>query len=232
MTLKLKKHHLDSYLLLLVLLGAASLFVFAKLASEMVEGDTLAFDRWLLTALRSTADPSVPAGPFWLRATMIDITALGGGVILTLITIIAAGYLAAARKTATAAFLVASIVGGAVTGSLLKLAFARARPDLVAHLVDVHSNSFPSGHALNSAVTYLTLGALLARTEESRTIRIYVMAAAILLTLLIGSSRVYLGVHWPSDVLAGWSLGAAWAVLCSLAARALQRRNAIEPEGG
>lgn len=223
MKLKFGKHHLDSYLLLLVLLATAGLFVFAKLASEMVEGDTLAFDRWLLT--------SVPAGPAWLRVAMIDVTALGGGVILALITVIAAGYLVAVRKSRTAAFLVAAVVGGALTSTLLKLAFARARPDLVAHLVDVHSNSFPSGHALNSAVTYLTLGALLARTEDSRTARIYVMAVAIVLTLLIGSSRVYLGVHWPSDVLAGWCLGAAWAVLCSLAARTLQRRRAIEPGG-
>ena len=108
--------------------------------------------------------------------------------------------------------------------------FSRARPELVQHLVEVTNASFPSGHAMNSAITYLTLGALLARTEKSTAIRIYLIALAILLTLTIGFSRVYLGVHWPSDVIAGWCLGGAWAVLCSLAARTLQRRRMLEPE--
>jgi len=226
----LSKHHPDSYVLLLFLIIAAALFAFLKLASEVAEGDTAAFDRWMLQAFRSPSDPSVPVGPDWLRRTMVDVTALGGPPVLTLIVIAAAGYLVAARKVATAAFVVVAISGGALASTLLKLGFARARPDIVDRLVEVHSASFPSGHALNSAVTYLTLGALLARTESARSMRIYVMAVAMSLTLVIGCSRVYLGVHWPSDVIAGWCVGAAWAVLCSLVARALQRRRAIEPE--
>lgn len=102
------------------------------------------------------------------------------------------------------------------------------RPDLVAHLVEVHTTSFPSGHAMNSAITYLALGALLARAEEARRVRIFFMVVAIALTLAIGISRVYLGVHWPSDVLAGWCIGASWAALCSLLARALQQHHTIE----
>jgi undecaprenyl-diphosphatase len=224
------KLRLDGYILVLFLAAAGALFAFLKLASEMMEGDTLAFDRMLLQALRSPGNPAIPIGPEWLRIAMVDITALGGVTVLTLLTIVAAGYLVAARRTATAAFLVAAISGGALTSTLLKLAFARARPDVVEHIVAVHSASFPSGHALNSAVTYLTLGALLARTEEKRSVRLYLIGIAIFLTLIIGSSRVYLGVHWPSDVIAGWCVGAAWAVLCSLVARTLQRRRAIEPE--
>jgi undecaprenyl-diphosphatase len=108
--------------------------------------------------------------------------------------------------------------------SLLKGSFLRARPDVVPHLVQVQTASFPSGHAMNSAVAYLTLGALLAGAEKSRGVRIYLMSVAIVLTLLIGVSRVYLGVHWPSDVVAGWCVGGAWAMLCSYAARALQKR--------
>lgn len=227
----LGRHHADSYALVLFLILAAALFIFLKLASEVAEGDTAAFDKWVLEALRSPADPAVPIGPAWLRRTMVDLTALGGVPVLTLITVAAAFYLVAARKAATAAFVVASVSGGALASTLLKLAFARARPDIVGHLVEVHSASFPSGHALNSAVTYLTLGALLARTEGGRSMRIYVMAVALSLTLVIGFSRVYLGVHWPSDVIAGWCVGAGWAVLCSLVARTLQRRHAIEPEG-
>ncbi|MEO7177961.1 MAG: phosphatase PAP2 family protein [Allosphingosinicella sp.] len=223
------RHRVESRILAAFLLIVLIAFGFARLASEVVEGDTLAFDRWVLQGLRSPVDAAVPAGPEWLTKAMIDVTALGGVTILTLLTVLAAGYLVAARKKATALFLVAAIVGGAIASTLLKLAFARPRPDLVAHLVSVDSASFPSGHAMNSAVTFLTIGALLSRAEKDRAVRIYLMSAAIALTLVIGCSRVYLGVHWPSDVIAGWSVGATWAVLCSIAARTLQRRKRIEP---
>ncbi len=226
----LDRHKVDSRILALFLAAAVALFAFLRLGSEILEGETFALDRWLLQALRSAADPSVPAGPGWLREAMVDITALGGVSVLTVLTIVATGYLVAARKPATAAVLVAAVSGGAVASTLLKLAFARPRPDVVGHLVEVSSLSFPSGHAMNSAIVYLTLGALLARAEDDRRVRIYLIAVAVALTLVIGFTRVYLGVHWPSDVLAGWCVGAAWAVLCSLAARTLQRRHAIEPE--
>jgi undecaprenyl-diphosphatase len=211
------------------LIAALVLFVFLKLASEVSEGDTQAFDVWLLQALRSPADPSIPIGPEWFRIAMIDITALGGTSVLTLLTVIAVGYLVAARKPETAAFLGAAVIGGAITGTVLKLLFARARPDIVPHLVFVDSASFPSGHALNSAVTYLTIGALLARAESKRTVRVYLIAVAVALSLTIGFSRIYAGVHWPSDVVGGWCVGAAWAMIISLIARALQRRRTIEP---
>ncbi|HEY0116154.1 MAG TPA: phosphatase PAP2 family protein [Allosphingosinicella sp.] len=219
---------IDSRILIVFLILMVAGFGFVKLASEVVEGDTLAFDRWLIRALRSPADPSVPVGPEWLQVFMIDVTAMGGVTLLTMITVIATGYLIATRKFSTAAFLAGAVAVGAILSTLLKLGFARSRPDLVAHLVEVDSTSFPSGHAMNSAITYLTLGALLARAEASRRVRIYLLGIAIALTLMIGFSRVYLGVHWPSDVMAGWCVGAAWAVGCSLSARALQRRRAIE----
>jgi undecaprenyl-diphosphatase len=127
------------------------------------------------------------------------------------------------------------VVSGTVASTLLKLGFDRPRPDLVAHLAHAQSSSFPSGHAMLSAVTYLTLGVLLARVHKKRRTKIIVMTYAITLTLLIGSSRVYLGVHWPTDVLAGWALGAAWAGLWWLLAWWLQRQGGIEraePETG
>lgn len=227
----LARHHADSNLLVLFLVTAGGLLVFLMLASEVREGEIFAVDRWLIQALRSPTDPATPVGPFWLRRALTDITALGGSPVLTLLTLVSAGYLLAARKTATAIFLVAAIATGAIASNLLKLAFVRPRPDLVAHLVDTYSTSFPSGHAMNSAIVFLTLGALLARAEAGRRVRVYLMSVALFLTLLIGFSRIYLGVHWPSDVLAGWCVGAAWAVLCSWLARILQRRRTIEPEG-
>ena len=224
------RHHADSNMLVLFLLAAAGILTFLMLASEVREGEIFGVDRWLIQALRNPNDPTVPIGPFWLRRALADITSLGGSPVLTLLTIISAGYLIAARKAATAAFLVAAISTGAIASNLLKLIYTRPRPDLVAHLVDTYSTSFPSGHAMNSAIVFLTLGALLARAEADRAVRIYLMAVALFLTLIIGFSRVYLGVHWPSDVIAGWCVGAAWAILCSWIARALQRRRTIEPQ--
>lgn len=225
------RHHADSNLLVLFLIAAGGLLVFLMLASEVREGEVFGVDRWLIQALRSPTDPSTPVGPIWLRQALTDLTALGGYSVLTLLTLVSAGYLLAARKAATAIFLVAAITSGAIVSNLLKLAFVRPRPDVVSHLVDTYSTSFPSGHAMNSAIVYLTLGALLARAEVGRRVRIYLMSVALFLTLLIGFSRIYLGVHWPSDVLAGWCVGAAWAILCSWLARILQRRHTIEPEG-
>lgn len=226
----LGRHHPDSFMLVLFLLAAAGILIFLMLASEVREGEVFGLDRWLIQALRSPSDPGTPDGPFWLRRALTDVTALGGSPVLTLLTIIAAGYLLAVRKAAAALFMVGSIATGAIASNLLKLFYARPRPDLVVHLVDTVSTSFPSGHAMNSAIVYLTLGALLARAEADRAVRVYLMAVALFLTLLIGFSRVYLGVHWPSDVLAGWCVGGAWAILCSLIARRLQRKQTIEPE--
>ena len=219
----------DVATLALFLLLASGLLLFLKLGSEVMEGESFAFDRAIMLALRGGGDPDGVPGPAWLRQAMLDITALGGEAVLTLMTAIVAGYLLTIRKAATAAFLVSAVAGGALVGSLLKQLFDRPRPDIVHHLVDVYNASFPSGHAMNSAIVYLTLGALLARTEKSRLPRTYIIAVALLLTLMIGTSRVYLGVHWPSDVVAGWCVGGAWAILCSLLARLLQRKRAIEP---
>lgn len=220
-------------MLLVFLLLAAAALAFLTLASEVAEGDTMALDRRLLLALRDPGDPATPVGPAWLRLAMLDVTALGGVTLLTIITTCAAGYLLAARKAMTALFVVASVVSGVLLSTILKSGFLRQRPDVVPHLVEVQTASFPSGHAMNSAIVYLTLGALLASAEKDRGVRIYLMTIAIALTLTIGASRVYLGVHWPSDVMAGWCVGGAWAIACSLISRALQREHKIErPEEG
>jgi len=204
-------------LLVTLLLIGAALFAFFRLASEMSEGDTLAFDRAILVGLRTSADPAVPIGPHWLPEAMTDLTAFGSPTGLLLVCLAVIVYLLLTKRLRTALFVFAASAGGMALGSLLKHVYARPRPTLVPHLVDVTSSSFPSGHATDSALVYLTLAALLARTVPARAVRIYIIGLAILLTLLIGCSRVYLGVHYPSDVVAGWALGAAWALACSLA---------------
>jgi len=212
----------DLRILAVFLLVSLGLFAFAKIASEVMEGDMMAVDRIIITMLRDPHDLSTPIGPHWLLAVMRDLTDLGGWTVVTILTGVAVGYVAIARKTATALFILTSVGTGMLLGAMLKLLFNRARPDLVPQLVDVHTSSFPSGHAMNSAIVYLTLGALLARAQESRARRVYVLSVAIALTLAVGMSRVYLGVHWPSDVLAGWIVGATWALLCSLIAWSIQ----------
>jgi undecaprenyl-diphosphatase len=151
---------------------------------------------------------------------------------LSLMTFAAVGYLLLARKHYAAVAVFVAVAGGLVLSTLLKLGFDRPRPDLVPHGSLVYTTSFPSGHSMMAAVTYLTLGALLARVEGSIRIKIYLLSVAVILTVLVGVSRVYLGVHWPTDVAAGWTVGAAWALLCSLVMRRLQRRGQVEPPSG
>lgn len=210
-------------------LAAGLLVVFGFVLASVVGGDAANIDAGILQALRVPGDPDLPRGPDWLRAMFSEITHLGGTVALTLITVYAVGLLVSERKYRAALLVTISVSGGTLISSLLKLGIDRPRPALVPHLVEVTSPSFPSGHAMLSAVVYLTLGALLARFEFVRhASRIYVIVAAVLLTLLIGFSRVYLGVHWPSDVMAGWCLGATWAIVCLLVARRLERRHLLD----
>lgn len=207
---------------------AAMLAVFGKIADEVSDGQTYAFDESVLRALRDPADLADPIGPAWLEHVMRDITSLGGFTVVSLVTVVAIGYLLIDGKRGAALFVAVAVAGGVVLSEGLKHVFARPRPELVAHLVEVQTASFPSGHAMLSAVTFLTLGALLARIQSRRRLKAYLISVAILLTLLIGASRIYLGVHWPTDVLAGWCAGAAWAMGCWLLAIRLQNRGKIE----
>lgn len=205
---------------------ASLLLMFVEISDEVTEGEGEVdwFDRGLLLALR-TSDPADPIGPRWFELSVVDISALGGFAVLALLTLISLGYLGMLRKWAEAGMLLVATLGGTLISEALKEVFGRARPDLVAHVVETTSMSFPSGHAMLSAATYLTLGAFLAHAQEKRRLRSYIIGAAILITLLVGASRVYLGVHWPTDVLAGWCLGAAWAIVCWAVAAWLTRED-------
>lgn len=208
--------------LALVALVAIGLWAFVIVAGVVANGDPHHLDAYLLLQLRTPGDPTRPIGPEWLPGLSRDFTALGSIGVLGFITITTSLLLLLQNSTRPALFLLAAVGSGMLLSSLMKLGFDRARPDLVPHGATVFSASFPSGHALISAVAYLSFGALLARTTTRLRIKVFVLAVAALLTLLAGASRVYLGVHWPSDVLGGWALGAAWASLCLLLARRLR----------
>ena len=152
---------------------------------------------------------------------MRDCTGLGGVGVLTLTTLAVAGFLALSGSPRSAVFVILAIGSGILMSSLLKYGFDRPRPDLVAHGSRVYTSSFPSGHSFMSATVYFTLGIMLARRFPTRALSIYIMVVCTLLTFVVGVSRVYLGVHWPTDVIAGWVIGAGWALFCSLLAQRL-----------
>jgi undecaprenyl-diphosphatase len=198
---------------LVVLFSISGAMLFAHIVEEMLEGDTSASDNAILLALRVPGHLATPIGPSWLLLSALDISALGGFTFIWLFTAAAAGFFALTKRWRTLMIFLGAIVGASVLDAVLKFSFHRVRPEVVPHLTQVDTASFPSGHAMISAATYLTLGALLANTQVSRGVRVYVLVLAVATTILIGLSRLYLGVHWPSDVLAGWSAGAAWALL-------------------
>jgi undecaprenyl-diphosphatase len=208
----------------------ALIWIFSTLADKVSEGDTRQFDEWVLSALRDPADPRELRGPRWLRWGAEDITALGGPTVLGLTVLAITGYLFLHGLYRNGLFVFVASVGGWILNWSLKLAFARARPSVVPHLREVVSSSFPSGHALTSAAVYLTLGALLMRIAEGRLAKYYCMAIAMFVTFLVGSSRVVLGVHYPTDVLAGWAIGMSWALLCWIVERLLERRAGLRRE--
>lgn len=192
---------------------------FIELADEVVEGSTGHFDRWVVRSLRDPVDPSVPIGPPWMGSVGRDITGLGGVAVLTLFIVASAGFLAISRAYRTMAVLLFSTLTGITASMLLKQFFARPRPDLVPALDHVYTSSFPSGHSMMSALVYLTLGSLIAPVLKHFWLRFYILTLAIVLTFIVGVSRVYMGVHYPTDVLAGWAAGLVWAIACWLLTR-------------
>lgn len=208
------------------LLVGIALLVIAKLGSEIGEGEVPAFDAALLRAARGSFLGG--KGP---TAVMLGLTAIGNNVTLIVLVAAVSGYFAAGRRWTTALYLVAATSLGGLMTTALKAFFQRGRPDVVEHLVATNSASFPSGHAMNSAVVFLTIAVVLAREAERRAQRAYLLVVALLLVILIGASRVVAGVHWPTDVLAGWIVGAAWAITCALLMAAARGRRTLRHAG-
>jgi undecaprenyl-diphosphatase len=213
----------------LMALIALLLVGFGLIADEVGEGDTLDFDKAVLAALREPGNLQEPIGPAWVEEAARDITALGGVAFLALLVTLIVIHFLLRGKWRTGAFLAFVVIAGTLISNALKAFFDRPRPDLTG-IVHVATASFPSGHATVSAVTYLTLGVVLARASDTHRLKVFYIATAILLTGIVGLSRLYLGVHYPTDVAAGWAIGGAWAILCALATAPEGQTTPIEQD--
>jgi len=221
-----------SVILVSILLIVLGVWAFVAITAEVLEADTQELDERLLLALREPGDAGNPIGPRWLEQAAGEITSLGGTALLGLFTLTVAGFLWLNRKRAMLVLVLISIVGGVFVSFGLKALIGRPRPSAVPHLAVVSSASFPSGHAFMSAVVYLTLGILLTAVVRRRRLKLYILFVSLMFTFLIGISRVYLGVHYPTDVLAGWTGGLVWALSCWVVARWLQQRGSVESDKG
>lgn len=210
-----------------LLLLAALLTGLGLIIDEVTEGDTLKFDQAFLLALREPGDPTNPIGPDWLAEVARDITALGGVAILTLLTTLVIVQLFLRGKPRSAWYVAFAAISGTMISNVLKSIFDRPRPELTA-IAEYGKGSFPSGHSTMAAVVYLTLGVMLAVAAQKLKLKLFYIGTAVLLIVLVGLSRLYLGVHYPTDVAAGWAIGASWAILWAIVASWLKDRHHIE----
>lgn len=207
----------------------ASLWLFVVLASLVVSGHAQTFDERILLALRRPGDLAHPIGPRWVHQVAVEVTALGSVPVMAAIVLAVCGWMALAGRRAFIGLVLASSCGAGLLNTVLKSTFGRPRPSVVPQLAMVDSASFPSGHAMIAAAVYLTLGAMLARTTTRRALRLYYLAVALAVSGMVAFSRVYLGVHYPSDVLAGMAAGGLWALVCDVAGWRLQREGVERP---
>ncbi|MBA3949176.1 MAG: phosphatase PAP2 family protein [Acidobacteria bacterium] len=207
------------------LLTVVAALAFIVVAGSVMEGDTQKIDEAIVQWFRQPGNPNLARGPAWLTEVAIDITALGSTVVLVMLVGAVAGFLWLQGQTRLMLLLLAAMAGGTLLNALMKTTFARPRPTVVPHLREVFTYSFPSGHAALSAIVYLTIGVLLFEVVRGRAARLYCLGVAMTATALVGFSRVFLGVHYPSDVLAGWAAGIGWAGVCWLAVQYVAHRK-------
>ncbi len=215
-----ESHIIDRKTLTAVIFLILGVLIFFAAAVAIQYPQIRDFDTSVFNFLRGS-----DTAPVWIKLFMSDITTLGSGTVIFLLVIFIITYFIIIKRKAAALLILSASVGGGALTFILKSFFQRQRPSAIVYLVNVDSLSFPSGHSTISAAIYLSLAALLSLVYKKRVVRIYFISAASFLTFIIGYSRVYLGVHYPIDVIGGWSLGVAWASFCWLAAFYLQRKK-------
>jgi undecaprenyl-diphosphatase len=229
--LRLFRGNVDLLIITAALLIVVGSLTFMEVADAVNTGSTQHLDDYIVKIMRNPADLADPVGPPWLKEAGRDITALGGVTVLAIVKAAVAGFLLLRKLYGALAFLLIATTGGLAFTLILKGVFERPRPELVPHLSYVVTSSFPSGHSMLSAAVYLTMGTLLGRLVKEFKYKLYIVGVACFITMLIGISRVYMGVHYPTDVLAGWAAGLSWALLCWLVSYSLQKRGAIQKNG-
>lgn len=225
--IRLFRRKLDVATLMTSIGICAGLLFLERLTSEMLEMETRSFDESILKSLRVPGDLSTPVGPRWLLHAVLDLNGLGSVTVLAIITVFAAIHLFMARRRVMAAYLLISVLGGWAISNAIKFIVGRPRPDVVPHLQDVYDPSYPSGHAMMSAVTYLTIAVLISSEAMERGRNMFLLMTAFALSGAIGLCRIYLGVHYPTDVLAGWCAGATWALVCHAVGHRYLGPNAV-----
>ena len=197
------------------MLASAVCWVGFALVVTMVLGNRAGhFDAAGLQFWRTGTDLH-PRGAPWLTEALRDFTALGGVLLRHVFAVAALVALLFLRLRREATLLVLTIVSGWGVNSLIKALVGRPRPQIVSHLTEAGGSSFPSGHSFNSAVVYIAIALAFAALSPRQAVRATIIATAMIVTLLIAFSRVWLGVHFPSDVIAGWLGGAGWAFAAS-----------------
>jgi undecaprenyl-diphosphatase len=218
------RQRIDLVILLATLAMVLAAWGFDALANRVTEGRTRRFDDWAVESLRNPDNPRLPRGPIWFVEAVRDISALGGPTVVTLMVVAVAGYLALVKRYRDMALTVLAAASAGGLSELLKHVFQRPRPPFPSDLAHPLSSSFPSGHSMLAALVYLMLGAMLAGGESRWRVKLYFVAGAVTLAFLVGVSRVCLGAHYPSDVLAGWVAGLGWAAGWWLVSRWLDKR--------
>lgn len=199
-----------------VIVAAFLTWVFSELAERVMSGGTQAFDEGILRWMSAHHSKA-------LTSTMLEITTLGTGTVLIMIVCVAALFLTLTKHKYSALLLLVATGGGLLLDMVLKLQFNRPRPHVFIWGTQAFGSSFPSGHAMGATITYSTVAYLAARLHRRAWARWLTMSVALLVIFLIGVSRMYLGVHYPSDVLAGFIMGLAWAAFCMATLEAIQR---------
>lgn len=208
--------------------GTLGLALFFTVAEGVSVGEDQRVDWAILHWLRPFADdPDRPIGPWWLHEAAVDITSLGGISVLLVFALTAIGFLLMHGKKLSAALTLVGLAGGVALSEGLKVIYDRPRPPAEYQLVDTLNASFPSGHALLATVFYLSVGVMITRAFPRARVKAYALFCAVVMVLLIGLTRIYLGAHWASDVVAGWGIGAFWAMLLWLFAYAAERRQRV-----
>lgn len=199
-------------MVVLVLAIGVFLLAFREIAEAVGAGGARAFDHAIYQDVRPHASPEKSLAAAWANIAANDFSAMGSVSVLAFIVVMVCGLFLCLHRRVEAVVLLVASGGGLALTNFLKDVFHQDRPPLSPEMAAGLNASFPSGHAMLSATVYLTLGALIGHFAERRLIRLYVLGVAILLTLMIGTSRIYLGLHWTTDVLGGWCVGAAWAL--------------------